>query len=340
MLKRLSITLAILAVISGCSSNSEEPEEQQDETSSNHQESPADNQEVKEEITAPKEMLQKKDQGEKVTSLQNALRKIGYNLSEEGVYEEATTWAITDLQLQFEELQASGVYNKATQKVLSALLDGSEANFQPGKALPEKAETTTTTNGTPVLSNPYDQLAIVNKEFALPADYLPEDLVTPNVRFPFTEELPKKQMRQIAAEKLEDLFAAADEAGLDLYAQSGFRSYDRQDAIFTSNVAEHGEEAANNFSARPGESEHQSGLAMDVTSPDVNFQLIIEFGETDEGKWLKENAAEFGFIIRFPEGKEEITQYQFEPWHIRYVGEKAAKEIMAQGITLEEYYEE
>ncbi|MFD1172291.1 D-alanyl-D-alanine carboxypeptidase family protein [Oceanobacillus picturae] len=340
MLKRLSITLAILAVISGCSSNSEEPEEQQDETSSNHQESPADNQEVKEEITAPKEMLQKKDQGEEVTSLQNALRKIGYNLSEDGVYEEATTWAITDLQLQFEELQASGVYNKTTQKILSALLDGSETNFQPGKALPEKAEPTTTTNGTPVLSNPYDQLALVNKEFALPADYLPEDLVTPNVRFPFTEELPKKQMRQIAAEKLEDLFAAADEAGLDLYAQSGFRSYDRQDAIFTSNVAEHGEEAANNFSARPGESEHQSGLSMDVTSPDVNFQLIIDFGETDEGKWLKENAAEFGFIIRFPEGKEEITQYQFEPWHIRYVGEKAAKEIMAQGITLEEYFEE
>ncbi|WP_042220496.1 D-alanyl-D-alanine carboxypeptidase family protein [Oceanobacillus manasiensis] len=339
MLKRLCIALAILMVISGCSSNNKEPQEQQHDNSLDKVESTT-TQELEEEITAPNGTLQKKDQGEEVTSLQKALREIGYTISDNGVYDEATTWAVTDLQLQFEETPVSGVYNEATQKILSIVLEDAEAKFQPGKALPKKAESTTTTYGTPIISNPYDQLALVNKEYALPGDYLPEDLVTPNVRFPFTEDLPKKQMRQIAAIKLEKLFKAADEAGMDLYAQSGFRSYDRQHAIFASNAAEHGEEAANNFSARPGESEHQTGLAMDVTSPEMNFQLNTEFGKTDEGIWVKENAAQFGFIIRFPEGKEEITQYQYEPWHIRYVGEKTAKEIMEQGITLEEYFEE
>ncbi|MFD2627301.1 D-alanyl-D-alanine carboxypeptidase family protein [Oceanobacillus kapialis] len=349
MKKKLIIALAVLLLlISGCStSNNNEESQEQPSSSPDKQETPVDNEETEtdkaqqeEKITAPKETLQKKDEGKNVTSLQNALREIGYKLSEDGVYEEATTWAITDLQLQFEKLQATGVYNKATQNVLSSLLEDAETDFQPGKALPKQAETTMTSHGTPVLSNPYDQLAIVNKEFALPADYVPEDLVTPNVRFPFTEDLPKKQMRQVAADHLEELFATADEAGLDLYAQSGFRSYDRQDAIFASNAAEHGEEAANNFSARPGESEHQTGLAMDITSPEVNFQLNTDFGETDEGKWVEEHAAEYGFIIRYPKGKETITQYQYEPWHLRYVGEETAKEIMKEGITLEEYFAE
>src|SRR5690625_3128012 len=129
----------------------------------------------------------------------------------------------------------------------------------------------------------------------------------------------------------------SDEEGLTIFAQSGYRSYDRQDTIFTSNVDEHGEKEANNFSARPGESEHQSGLTMDITTPDLNYDLTVEFGETDEGKWVQQHASEFGFIIRYPEGKEEITEYQYEPWHLRYVGKKAAKEIMDKGITLEEY---
>src|SRR5690625_2696214 len=133
---------------------------------------------------------------------------------------------------------------------------------------------------------------------------------------------------------------ASDEEGLTIFAQPGYRSYDRQDTIFTSNVDEHGEKEANNFSARPGESEHQSGLTMDVTSEDVDFQLTVEFAETEEGKWLKENAAEFGFIIRYPEDKEDITEYQYEPWHLRYVGKKDAEEMVKKGLTLEEYLEE
>src|SRR5699024_4260346 len=125
-----------------------------------------------------------------------------------------------------------------------------------------------------------------------------------------------------------------------LNAQTEYRTYNKNEDIFDAYVEEHGEDEANNFSARPGESEHQSGLTMDVTSEDVDFQLTVEFAETEEGKWLKENAAEFGFIIRYPEDKEDITEYQYEPWHLRYVGKKAAEEMVKKGLTLEEYLEE
>ncbi len=192
-------------------------------------------------------------------------------------------------------------------------------------------------NGSMITDNPNDILVLVNKEHALPDGYEPSDLVFPDVRFPFTEDLPKKQMRKEAAEAIEAMFADADKEELDLFAQSGYRSYERQDAIFAANVEKNGEKAANNYSARPGESEHQTGLVMDVTSPDVNYGLEIEFGDTKEGKWLAEHAADYGFIIRYPKDKEDITEYQYEPWHIRYVGKKAAKEIMSKGITLEEY---
>lgn len=287
-------------------------------------------------VSAPDAHLQKLDKGEQVELLQQALNKIGYNIGANGTYDESTTWAITDLQLQTEELMATGVYDENTKQTIKLFLEESKS-LEPGKGLPLVEEATSDVSDAKVLSNPYDVLAIVNKEFALPENYEPEDLVTPNVRFPFTEELPKKQMRQVAANALEKMFKAADKENLELFAQSGYRSYDRQEVIFASNVEKHGEKEANIFSARPGESEHQSGLTMDVTSPDVNFDLIIEFGETAEGKWIKEHAAEYGFIIRYPEGKEEITKYQYEPWHLRYVGKKAAKEIMKNNLTLEEY---
>src|SRR5699024_4734909 len=114
---------------------------------------------------------------------------------------------------------------------------------------------------------------------------------------------------------------------MDLFAQSGYRSYDSQDAIFAANVDKNDEPAANNDSARHGESEHQTGLTMDITSPDVGYKLNIEFGDTKEGKWVEKHAADHGFIIRYPEDKEDITEYQYEPWHLRYVGKEAATEI-------------
>jgi LAS superfamily LD-carboxypeptidase LdcB len=144
-------------------------------------------------------------------------------------------------------------------------------------------------------------------------------------------------MRKEAASALEEMFRAAKADGINLYAVSGYRSYARQEAIFASNVRKYGLEKANQFSAKPGQSEHQTGLAMDITCTSVSYGLTQRFGSTKEGIWVKENANKFGFILRYQQGKESITGYQYEPWHLRYVGKEAAKEITERNVTLEEY---
>jgi len=341
----LGILFSLFIMLAACNTEpaevtEESPGNDGSEPSEHEVESPNSNKAEEDTDTpleAPNVHLQKLDEGDDVETLQQVLNEIGYDLEPNGIYDDLTTWAITDLQLQFEALMITGIYEENTSRMLDELLQNNDNAFEPGEGLPFQAEEATTSSGSSVLANPYDQLALVNKEFALPEDYDPEDLVVPDILFPFEEDLPKKQMREIAAEPLEEMFQAAEEAGLQLYAQSGYRSYERQDDIFASNASQHGEEEANTFSARPGESEHQTGLSMDVTSPDVDFGLSEEFAETDEGQWVKEHAADYGFIIRYPEGDEEITQYQYEPWHLRYVGEKAAKEIKEQDITFEEY---
>lgn len=186
------------------------------------------------------------------------------------------------------------------------------------------------------LLDPDSIKVLVNKQYALPEDYAPDDLVTVNV--PTVLENPEiRQLREVASEALTDMFAAAEEDGIILYARSGYRSYQTQVELFNNYVSNHGEEAANRYSARPGESEHQTGLAMDVTSESVNYQLTEAFGETPEGQWVEENAHDFGYIIRYPEGEEEVTGYQYEPWHLRYLGEELAVDIAESGLTYEEY---
>ncbi|UUI04076.1 D-alanyl-D-alanine carboxypeptidase family protein [Oceanobacillus jeddahense] len=349
------ILSAICFMLIGC--EPQEPSQSQEDVPASEQTTPeqkhgeedkqADGQQTEEaekqeetEVEPPDAVLQKFDTDEAVLQLKNALNAIGYDLEATEEFDEGLTWAITDFQIQSEDLLASGFYDEATRDALLLYFEEGES-MEPGEGLawpPEEAEKTEA--GTEVVSNPYDELALVNKSFALPDDYIPEDLIVPDVPFPFTEDLPQKYMRENAAHALEELFEGAEEAGLEMFAQSGYRSYDRQDDIFAANASQHGEDHANTYSARPGESEHQTGLAMDVTSAEVNLELVEAFGETEEGQWLAENAPEYGFIIRFPEGKEDITEYQYEPWHLRYVGEKTAKYITEQGITLEEYYEE
>jgi zinc D-Ala-D-Ala carboxypeptidase len=180
-----------------------------------------------------------------------------------------------------------------------------------------------------------DNLILANKNNALSPNYVPGSLVNPNVP---SLNRAKTKMTPEAAKALEALFQKAKKDNIKLTAISGYRSYQLQDAIFASNTKKYqSAEAANQFSARPGQSEHQTGLAMDVSTSSVNFQLIQSFAQTKEGQWLKENAPKFGFIVRYPKGKENITGYQFEPWHLRYVGIDAALEISERNITLEEY---
>lgn len=196
---------------------------------------------------------------------------------------------------------------------------------------------TVNSKGEKVVTNPDDILVVSNKERNLPENYKPKDLVIPNVPFPFEENVEKKYMRKEAAEALEQLFRDAKKADLQLYAMSGFRSYERQKDVFAQNVKKLGEETARRVSATPGQSEHQTGLAMDVTSPEIDFKLTTEFEKTREGKWVLENSHKYGFIIRYPKGKEAITGYDYEPWHLRYVGKEHAAYMKEHNLTLEEY---
>lgn len=195
-------------------------------------------------------------------------------------------------------------------------------------------------NGNKIIQNPMNQLVLVNKQFSLPNTYAPQDLTKPNVLFSFgDQDIEKAYLREEAARALEAMFLEAQKADIHLFAVSGYRSYERQKAVFNAEVNKFGEEQAIQAVAIPGSSEHQTGLAMDISSQSAKFQLTEEFGETVEGKWAAENAHRFGFILRYPKGKEGITGYQFEPWHFRYVGKEAAAVIFEQQLTLEEYFE-
>lgn len=179
---------------------------------------------------------------------------------------------------------------------------------------------------------------LVNKQNELPADYVPPDLVEVNVPFTFKEKAEKRMMRQEPAGKLEELFTAAKQNNIILYGVSGYRSYQTQKSLFAYFTKRDGsEEKANQISARPGESEHQTGLAMDVSSQSVNFGLVENFGDTKEYAWLKDNAHKYGFVVRYPKGKETITEYSYEPWHIRYVGKDLATKLYEEKLTYEEY---
>ncbi|ESU30170.1 hypothetical protein G3A_23245 [Bacillus sp. 17376] len=196
------------------------------------------------------------------------------------------------------------------------------------------------TDGKNVIQNPQNTMSLVNKIFGLPENYIPADLVRPSVPFSFGDaKLEKSLIRVEAADALEKMFAGARNDGIELAAVSGYRSYGRQEALFNAEVNKVGEEKALQAVARPGSSEHQTGLTMDISSKTNNFNLNEQFGSTKEGVWLAHNAHKYGFILRYPKGKEGITGYMYEPWHFRYVGVKAATEIYENEWTLEEYFE-
>ena len=175
---------------------------------------------------------------------------------------------------------------------------------------------------------------VVNKTHDLPSDYEPEDLILPEV-----STTKKLYIREVIHEDLKEMFNDAEEADILLSITSGYRSYSYQKTLFNNYVAKDGIEAASRYSARPGQSEHQTGLALDLASQSGKCTLSTCFKDTDEGKWLNENAWRYGFILRYPEGKEEITGYMFEPWHFRYVGKNEAQKIQDSGLTIEEYYD-
>ncbi len=167
---------------------------------------------------------------------------------------------------------------------------------------------------------------IVNKQRALPSTFVPQNLVT----------VGGEQMRSDTATALNNLFSAAKKDGISMKALSGYRSYSYQQRVYQGYVNKDGQAKADTYSARPGHSEHQTGLAVDVGNGQCDLQQC--FGQTQAGKWLAANAGKYGFIIRYQQGKESLTGYQYEPWHLRYVGIELAGKLQASGQTIEQYF--
>lgn len=191
----------------------------------------------------------------------------------------------------------------------------------------------------PVDTRPDSITVLVNTVHGLPDGYKPDDLVYPDVPFLFKEKIEKRMMRKEAAAALEQLFEGARKDGIYLAGVSAYRSQATQETLFNHYVQKDGLDKAKTYSAVPGHSEHQSGLAIDVSDSAGHCAAESCFAGTKEAEWLKDHAYEYGYIIRYPDGKENITKIKYEPWHIRYVGLQVAKEITERGITLEEYYD-
>lgn len=181
-----------------------------------------------------------------------------------------------------------------------------------------KQETQQTTNNTSDNSTGLtyiDGILIVNKTYSVPSDYNPYDgEIAPEVQEAFNT------MEQDARSQ-----------GLTLYISSGFRSYDYQAGLYERYAKRDGYDKADTYSARAGHSEHQTGLCFDLNTIDDSF------ANTPEGKWVAENCYKYGFIIRYPKGKEDKTGYQYEPWHLRYLGVDLATKVFNSGLCLEEY---
>lgn len=171
---------------------------------------------------------------------------------------------------------------------------------------------------------------LVNRQHSISRRYVPDDLRT------VVAHGVSQTMREEAATALEQLFEAAKEAGVPLSTVSGFRSYSKQSTIYSRKVNSVGVKAADRVSARPGTSEHQLGLAMDVAKKGTS-SLTKAFAKTEQGQWVCENAHKFGFIVRYLEGYEDVTGYSYEPWHIRYVGVEYATAIYQSGLPMELY---
>lgn len=177
---------------------------------------------------------------------------------------------------------------------------------------------------------------LVNKTSALPSDYEPSDLTRPDVKYAPGVAESRKQMRPAAARALEELFKAAADDGIELLAISGYRSYWTQNDLYKRRLKETSLEYVSVYVAKPGQSEHQTGLAMDLGCTGYT-DLTERFAETPAYAWLSEHAHEYGFIIRYPKDGTAETGYAYEPWHIRYLGD-LAEDVYESGLTLEAWY--
>ncbi len=186
------------------------------------------------------------------------------------------------------------------------------------------------------VDDPASIWVVVNKSRALnPVTFVPPDLVYPAVTY-----VNRQPMRQETATALVAMLAAArSESGLEFAVQSAYRSFETQTAVYNDDAARNGVAYADTDTARPGHSEHQTGLAVDLSSVPAACSLAACLGTTPHGRWLAANAWRFGFLLRYPADKVPVTGFTYEPWHFRYVGLSLATELHRTGITtLEEFF--
>jgi zinc D-Ala-D-Ala carboxypeptidase len=190
------------------------------------------------------------------------------------------------------------------------------------------------------LTDPTSLWVIANKHNPLqPKNYAPGDLVTPDIPLRLTAKDDEMLLRKPAADALKDLADGAKADGLELMVASGYRSYNFQVGLYNTYVRQQGQAVADSQSARPGFSEHQTGLAVDVEPGSRKCEVETCFGELAEGKWVAANAWKYGFVIRYQENKQSTTGYIYEPWHLRYVGKDLSTELHNNGNpTLEDFF--
>ena len=180
-----------------------------------------------------------------------------------------------------------------------------------------------------LVNDPNDYLALVNKNYKLSNNYIPNDLEIINKKYSYKT----KYLRKKARISFENMAKEIEKIGLKIVLVSAYRNYEYQDRLFKKYVKDKGLEYASMCSAQAGHSEHQLGLAIDIADKTLDYD---SFAETKEFNWIKANAYKYGFILRYPKDKVNITKYKYEPWHYRYVG-NIAKYLYENNLTLEEY---
>ncbi|MDB5170066.1 MAG: D-alanyl-D-alanine carboxypeptidase family protein [Candidatus Saccharibacteria bacterium] len=190
------------------------------------------------------------------------------------------------------------------------------------------------------LTDPSSIWVVVNKQRPLdPKPYIPGDLQTPKVALRQPADYSSMKLRKEAANALEKLFKAAEDNKTPLRLSSGYRSYNYQVSLYAGYVQKEGQVSADAESARPGFSEHQTGLAVDVGMTNATCDVEQCFGDTPAGKWVAAESYKYGFIIRYPQGLTQVTGYEYEPWHIRYVGVDLATQMHDSGVqTMEQFF--
>lgn len=191
-----------------------------------------------------------------------------------------------------------------------------------------------------VKENKDNLVVLCNRNIKLGEEYNPTDLVVPNTPLVYPRTFEQSQLRKEAVQALEEMFKEAKKQGLeDLFLVSGYRSYKYQYQIYNNSLKNRGEAHTKKYMAEPGYSEHQTGLTADISTRSAGFTLEESFENTKEGQWLAENAHKFGFILRYPKDKVDVTGYTYEPWHFRYVGKTVSQYMKKYNLVLEELYD-